>query len=137
MRVEQIDQVTINVKSLEESVKLLSETLGITFLPPRDVTVGNTRLRFAWSPLGLGLVESNPPEPEGFRAIGLKIENLAEVKEKMSRLGLKPLLEVDRENLHEAHFELCGVRFSIAEYPDPPPTRIAAAMLANLPAAKK
>lgn len=34
MRVDQIDQVTINVKNLEESVKLFSETLGITFLPP-------------------------------------------------------------------------------------------------------
>ena len=137
MRVDQIDQVTINIKNLEERVKLFSETLGITFLPPRDVTVGDTRLRFAWSPLGLGLVESHPSEPEGFRAIGLKIENLAEVKEKMSKLGIKPLLEVERENFREAHYTLGGVRFSIAEYPDPPPTRAAAVMLGNLLAEKK
>src|SRR5262245_27191096 len=63
MRVDKIDQITINVKNLEESVKLFSDTLGITFLPTREVTVGGTRLRFAWSSLGLGLVESDPPEP--------------------------------------------------------------------------
>jgi catechol 2,3-dioxygenase-like lactoylglutathione lyase family enzyme len=137
MRIDQIDQVTINVKNLEESVKLFSDTLGITFLPTREVTVGNTRLRFAWSSLRLGLVESNPPEPEGFRAIGLKVENLAELKEKMIKLGLKPLLEVDRENFHEAHYALGGVRFSIAEYPDPPPTRVAAVLLGHLLAEKK
>lgn len=137
MRIDQIDQVTINVKNLEESVKLFSETLGITFLPPRDVTVGKTRLRFAWSPLGLGLVESDPPEPEGFRAIGLKIDNLAELKENMTQAGLQPLLEVERENFREAHYALGGVRFSIAEYPDPPPTRIAAVLLGNLLAEKK
>ena len=137
MRVDQIDQITINVKNLEESVKLFSDTLGITFLPTREVTVGSTRLRFAWSSLGLGLVESNPPEPEGFRAIGLKIENLPELKEKMTILGLKPLLEVERENFREAHYALGGVRFSIAEYPDPPPTRIAAVLLGDLLAQKK
>ena len=47
MRVDQIDQVTINVKNLDESVQLFSETLGITFLPTREVTAGTTRLRFA------------------------------------------------------------------------------------------
>jgi catechol 2,3-dioxygenase-like lactoylglutathione lyase family enzyme len=137
MRVDQIDQVTINVKNLEASVKLFSAALGLTFLPPREVKVGNTRLRFAWSPLGLGLVESDPPEPEGFRAIGLKIENLAELKEQMTTLGLKPLLEVDRENFREAHYALGGVRFSLAEYPDPPPTRVAAVLLGALLAEKK
>jgi catechol 2,3-dioxygenase-like lactoylglutathione lyase family enzyme len=137
MRVDQIDQVTINVKNLEESVKLFSESLGITFQPPREVTVGKTRLRFAWSSLGLGLVESDPPEAEGFRAIGLKVENLAELKGKMTDRGLKPLLEVDRENFREAHYALGGVRFSIAEYPDPPPIRMAAVLLGNLLAEKK
>jgi catechol 2,3-dioxygenase-like lactoylglutathione lyase family enzyme len=137
MRIDQIDQVTINVKNLEESVKLFSEALGIPFLPPREVTVGQTRLRFAWSPLGLGLVESDPPEAEGFRAIGLKIDNLAELKEKMTQAGLQPLLEVEREHFREAHYALGGVRFSIAEYPDPPPTRIAAVLLGNLLAEKK
>ena len=137
MRVDQIDQVTINVKNLEESVKLFSETLGITFLPPREVTVGKTRLRFAWSSLGLGLCESDPPEPEGFRAIGLKVENLGELKEKMTQLNLKPLLEVDRENFREAHYALGGVRFSIAEYPAPPSPRIAAVLLSSVLAAKK
>jgi hypothetical protein len=39
MRVDQIDQVTINVKNLDESVKLFSETFGITFLPTPEVTV--------------------------------------------------------------------------------------------------
>jgi catechol 2,3-dioxygenase-like lactoylglutathione lyase family enzyme len=137
MRVDQIDQVTINVKNLEESVKLFSGVLGVSFLPPREVTVGQTRLRFAWSPLGLGLVESDPPEPEGFRAIGLKVENLAELKAKMNQRGVKPLLEVDRENFREAHYALGGVRFSIAEYPDPPPNRIAAVLLGSLLAEKK
>ena len=33
------------------------------------------RLHFTWSPIGLGLVESDPPEPEGFRALGLKVDN--------------------------------------------------------------
>lgn len=137
MRIDQIDQVTINVKNLEESVKLFSTALGITFLPPREVKVGNTRLRFAWSSLGLGLVESDPPEPEGFRAIGLKIDNLAALKDAMTQLGHKPLLEVDREQFQEAHYALGGVRFSIAEYPDPPPTRMAAVLLGNLLAEKK
>ena len=137
MRVDQIDQVTINVKNLDESVKLFAETFGITFFPTREVTVGTTRLRFAWSAIGLGLCESDPPEAEGFRAIGLKIENLAELKDKMTSMGLKPLLEVDRENFREAHYALGGVRFSIAEYPDPPPTRISAVLLGNLLAGKK
>src|SRR5262249_30416812 len=56
-------------------------------------------------------------------------ENLAELKDKMMNMGLKPLLEVDRENFREAHYALGGVRFSIAEYPDPPPTRISAVLL--------
>lgn len=55
----------------------------------------------------------------------------------MAQLGLKPLLEVDQENFREAHYALGGVRFSIAEYPDPPPTRIAAVLLGNLLAEKK
>jgi len=137
VRIDQIDQITINVKNLEESVKLFSTALGITFLPPREVKVGNTRLRFAWSSLGLGLVESDPPEAEGFRAIGLKIDNLAALKDAMTQLGHKPLLEVDREQFREAHYALGGVRFSIAEYPDPPPKRMAAVLLGNLLAEKK
>jgi hypothetical protein len=137
MRIDKIDQVTINVKNLEESAKLFSEALGIRFLPTREVIVGNTRLRFAWSSVGLGLVESDPPESEGFRAIGLKVENLAELKEKMTQRGMKPLLEVNRENFREAHYALGGVRFSIAEYPDPPPIRVAAVLLGNLLAETK
>ncbi|MEW6300937.1 MAG: hypothetical protein AB1671_24925 [Thermodesulfobacteriota bacterium] len=132
MRTEKLDQVTINVKNLEESVRQFSAALGIQFLPPRDVTVGNTRLRFAWSPIGLGLVESDPPEPEGFRAIGLKVDDLAEVKKTMSAQGLAPVLEVERERFREAHYVLGGVRFSIAEYPDPPPQRMTAVLLGNL-----
>lgn len=71
------------------------------------------------------------------QAVGLKIEDLAALKEKMAQLGLKPLLEVDQENFREAHYALGGVRFSIAEYPDPLPTRIAAVLLGNLLAEKK
>lgn len=65
------------------------------------------------------------------------VGNVLLFKEKMAQLGLKPLLEVDRENFREAHSALGGVRFSIAEYPDPPPTRIAAVLLGNLLAEKK
>ncbi len=137
IRVERIDQVTLNVKNLEESVRLFSETLGISFFPPREVTVDQRRLRFAWSPIGLGLVESDPPEPEGFRAVGLKIENLAALKGLMAQKGFKPLLEVERENLREAHYALGGVRFSIAEYPSPPPTRVASILLGGLLVPKK
>lgn len=132
MRAERLDQVTINVKNLEESVQRFSAALGVQFLPPREVTVGNTRLRFAWSPIGLGLVESDPPEPEGFRAIGLKVDNLAELKATMTAQGLTPVLEVERERFREAHYVVGGVRFSIAEYPDPPPYRVAAVLLGNL-----
>lgn len=137
MRVDRIDQVTINVKNIEASVKLFSEALGIPFLPTREVNVGDKCLHFAWSSLGLGLVESDPPEPEGFRAIGLKIEDLAALKEGMTQQGIKPLLEVDREDFREAHYALGGVRFSIAEYPAPPPTRMASVLLGNLLADKK
>ncbi|MCS6927604.1 MAG: VOC family protein [Candidatus Binatia bacterium] len=137
MRAEKLDQVTINVKNLEESVQRFSAALGIQFLPPREVTVGNTRLRFAWSPIGLGLVESDPPEPEGFRAIGLKVDNLAELKATMTAQGLTPVLEVERERFREAHYVVGGVRFSIAEYPDPPPIRVAAVLLGNLLAEQK
>lgn len=136
MRTEKLDQVTMNVKNLEESVQRFSAVLGIQFLPPRAVTVGSTRLRFAWSPIGLGLVESDPPESEGFRAIGLKVDNLAEIKAAMSAQGLTPVLEVERERFREAHYIIGGVRFSIAEYPDPPPSRAAAVLLGNLLAEK-
>jgi catechol 2,3-dioxygenase-like lactoylglutathione lyase family enzyme len=137
MGVNQIDQITINVKNLEESVKLFSGALGITFLPPHEVMVGKTRLRFAWSSIGLGLVESDPPEPEGFRAIGLKVDSLTALKDQMTQRGLSPLLEVDRARFHEAHYALGGVRLSIAEYPDPPPPRISAVLLGNLLDEKK
>jgi hypothetical protein len=39
MCVDQIDQVTVNVKNLDESVKLFYETFGILFLPTREVAV--------------------------------------------------------------------------------------------------
>ena len=137
MRIDHIDQVTLNVTNLEESMALFTDTLGITFLPIREVTVGEKHMRFAWTSLGLGLVESDPPEPEGFRAIGFQLEDLPAVKEKMTKLGKEPLLEVDREFFREAHYELNNVRFSMAEYPSPPATRVASVMLGDLWKQKK
>lgn len=118
MRAEQIDQVTINVKNLEESVKLFSEVLGIQFGEVIEAKVAGHDVRFAFSTMGIGLAQQDPPE-EGFRALGVKVDDVDEMKKQMDARGYEPLSYV-QQPLKELQYHLGGVRFNFGEYAGAP-----------------
>lgn len=118
MRAEQIDQVTINVKNLEESVKLFSEVLGINFGDPIEARVAGHDVRFAFSTMGIGLAQQDPPE-EGFRALGIKVDDVDEMKQQMDSRGHEPLSHIQAP-LKELQYMIGGVRFNFGEYPGAP-----------------
>ena len=128
MKAEQIDQVTINVKDLEASVKLFSEVLGVKFGEVIEAKVAGHDVRFAFSNMGIGLAQQDPPE-EGFRALGIKVDNVDEMKKQMDAQGHEPLSYI-HEPLKELQYIIGGVRFNFAEYPGAPaPNRPLALLL--------
>ena len=118
MRAEQIDQVTINVKNLEESIKLFSEVLGIRFGEPLEAKVAGHDVRFAFSTMGIGLAQQDPPE-EGFRALGVKVDDVDEMKKQMDARGYEPLSHIQAP-LKELQYIIGGVRFNFGEYQGAP-----------------
>ena len=118
MRAEQIDQVTINVKNLEESVALFSDVLGIQFGDPIEAQVAGHDVRFAFSTLGIGLAQQDPPE-EGFRALGVKVDDVDAMKKQMDERGYTPLSHI-QQPLKELQYNIGGVRFNFGEYPGAP-----------------
>ncbi len=128
MRAEQVDQVTINVKNLGESVKLFSEVLGVKFGDVIEAKVAGHDVRFSFSTMGIGLAQQDPPE-EGFRALGIKVDDVDEMKKQMDALGYEPLSHI-QEPIKELQYIIGGVRFNFGEYSSAPvPNRPLALLL--------
>ncbi|MEL0083584.1 MAG: VOC family protein [Gammaproteobacteria bacterium] len=132
MRAEQIDQVTLSVKDLEQSVEFFGDMLGITFAEPIEAEVGGRKVRFAFSNIGIGLAQEEPPGEEGVRALGLKVDDVDGLKAKMDALGMEPLNHI-QEPLKEVQYRIGGVRFNFGEYQGAPvPNRALSLLLKRM-----
>lgn len=130
MRVEQLDQITLCVHNLEESMRFFSEVLGLTFLAPIEADVGGQKVRFAMSPVGIGLAQPEQPAEEGVRAVGVKVDDMEELKRRLGSRGFKPLVDMKTDKFHEVQYVIGGVRFNFGQYqPVPAPNRIGALRL--------
>ena len=130
MRAEQLDQVTLHVRNLEESMGFFSEVLGITFLAPFEANIGGQKVRFAMSTVGIGLAQPEQLAEEGVRAVGIKVDDMEELKRKLLDRGLKPIVDLKTKNFHEVQYVIGGVRFNFGQYqPAPAPNRILALRL--------
>ncbi|MFH1382852.1 MAG: VOC family protein [Chloroflexota bacterium] len=140
MKVEKLDSVSIGVKNLDEAEKLFSDLFGMTFkrVPYGEVEhkremadsagdahrsfVGTSR-RAAISPMGLRLVEMNPPvEKEGVRVFYLKVTDIEQAVAEMKRKGIRLLHETKVGNVKQAQFnpdDLHGCRIDLIEYEGP------------------
>lgn len=125
MRAEQLDQVTFHVRNLEESMGFFSEVLGLTFLAPFEANIAGQKVRFAMSTLGIGLAQPDQPAEEGVRAVGIKVDDVEELKRRFMSRGLKPIVDVKTDNFHEVQYVIRGVRFNFGQYQSAPlPNRI-------------
>lgn len=132
MAVQHIDQVTLSVINLEESMALYSEILGVSFAEPVEATVAGKKVRFAFSNIGIGLAQEDPPGPEGFRALGLKVDDVDALKRKMDALGLEPISQIE-EPLKELQYIIGGARLNFGEYQDAPlPNRALSLLLKRM-----
>jgi len=125
---EHLEQVAIHVKDLEVSMSVYEE-LGVKFLPIMRVEGPPGTFRTAGSNIGISLVEV---EPEGLRAVGFKVQDLAGIKAKLAQHGIEPVLEFDADGYDEAQFVIDNVRFSFAEYDPIAPGRMTAAILSRI-----
>ena len=135
MKVEKVDRVAINVKNLDEAVKLFSDLFGITFyrVPQeklkRTVTEHGDRPfeelvhKVAISPIGLHIrEESSPVTKEGVFSFHLKVSNLDEAKAEMKAKGIRLLMELTQGGQRGAVYssdDLYGVRIVLVEYEGP------------------
>ena len=123
MKVEKLELVTVNVKNLDEAVKLFSDILGTTFVNlERDVE--KTKQKIAVERTGLmELIESSPPmEKEGVRSPVFKVPNVEQAKAEMKQKGIRLIKEIERSGFKEAIFspdDLHGIRLSLIEYEAP------------------
>ncbi|MFC2017525.1 VOC family protein [Chloroflexota bacterium] len=142
MKIEKIEGVSVNVKNLDEAVKLFSDILGITFVDFTDVPAEKTVTEHADRPFeqaktGKGggmkvaldragymmLIEMDPPlEKEGLRTLRFKVPNLEQAKAEMKRKGIRLLAEAKVGGMREAifsHDDLHGIRLVFQEYEAP------------------
>ena len=136
MKIEKIEHISINVKSLDEAVKRFSGVLGTTFVYPDEETtektateyadpaLDKTKLREAMDQTGcLTLVESNPPlGKEGLRSIYFKVPDLEQAKEEIKQKGIRLTAIAKQGSMKEATFsadDLHGVRLILTEYEGP------------------
>ena len=142
MKIEKIEHVAVNVKNLDEAVKLFSDILGTTFTDVSDVEVEKTvtehappfekvqqpgkggNERVAIDRRGfLALVESAPPmEKEGLRSIHFKVPDIEQAKAEMKQKGIRLTANVKAGSMKEAVFSadyLHGVRLILNEYKAP------------------
>jgi|SRR5690554_713031 len=140
MKVERMEVVGVNVKSLDMAMKLFSEILEIEFVDFRfgqDVKVqsGSTDVadaatldlngtRIAIDPTGyLELIETTPAmEHEGFRNMHFKVPDLEAAKAELKGKGIRLIADTKVGGLKEAIFhpdDLHGVRLCLIEYTAP------------------
>jgi len=141
MKVEKLERVAISVKNLDEAIKLFSGVLNISFnIIPYDTGIKRTGTvtadselgskerekrpaKLAISPLGLALVETDPPpEKEGLRSLLLKVANLEQAKVEMETKGITKLAEATLGGQREAIYspdDCHGVRIALIDYDTP------------------
>ena len=137
MEIEKLDGVAVDVKNLDEAIKLVSDILGVTFVKfPEDLKIeetttehgsrnsGGTKPRVAMDRAGLlELIESDPPtEKEGLRSIQFKVANLERAKAEMKQKGIRRIADIKVWGLRAAIFspdDLHGRRLSLVEYETP------------------
>ena len=136
MKVEKLERVVIGVKNLDEALKFFSGVLNISFdIIPMDTEVKRTATttkdeerkiyptKLAISPLGLALVETDPPpEKEGLRSLLLKVSDLEQAKAKMESKGITKTAEATIGGQKEAIYnadDCHGVRVVLIDYDTP------------------
>ena len=134
MKIERLDRVAINVRSIEETQKFFSDLLGTKFeMSPLETLEkeehvasspdGTVFKGIAFSPIGLELIETSPPcKEEGLRSFHLKVSDIEEAKAEMKRKGVRLVAEFRHGGLKEAIFsreDLHGVRLVLVEYDAP------------------
>ncbi len=127
------DRVTINVKNLEKAKQFFSNLFETTFEDmPEPILRGDvkiehnpppdsfTKRRFAVSPIGIELFETDPPvEKEGVRNVMWRVDNLEKAKEEMKRKGIRHLFDARCGTWKEAIYsadDVHGVRWVLTEY---------------------
>lgn len=138
MKVEKLARGAFGVRNLDDSVKIFSDLLGITFVKLSDeVKKGSIiskksytehaspsqiklQRKAAVSQVGLELVETDPPvEKEGLRSFHLKASNIEEAKKELKEKGLFLVQEVELGGVKGTIFRpdgLHGVTLVLAEY---------------------
>ncbi len=134
MEVEKLDGVAVDVKNLDEAIRLFSDILGVTFVKfPEDLkieetttehgsrTAGGTKPKVAMDRAGLlELIESDPPtEKEGLRSIHFKVSNLEQARAEMKQKGIRLIADIKVGGLKAAIFnpdDLHGIQLYLVEY---------------------
>ena len=137
MKVEKMEVLAVNVKNLNEAIKLFSDILGVTFVKfPEDLKIEETttdhaspaaegiKHKIAMDRAGfMGLIESDPPtEKEGLRSIQFKVANLERAKAEMKQKGIRRIADIKVGGLKEAIFssdDLHGIQLCLVEYETP------------------
>lgn len=125
---EALEQVAVHVDDLEKSMAVWQD-LGVRFLPIMNTVIGGDAFRLVVSPVGLSLVETQPP---GLRAVGFRVHDLPGITAKLGGHGIEPILDFAADGYAETHFMIDDVRFSYAEYPKVRPARPVAAIVGGL-----
>lgn len=140
MKIERISAVAVDVKNLDEAVKLFSDLFGFAFdkIPFNEIkkvktltehadrTYEEQKYEAAISPVGdpaldvgLELIAMPPFQREGLRALGLKVSDLEQAKAEMKEKGIRLLADVVVGGVKEAIYDLHGVRLALSEYEAP------------------
>lgn len=143
MEIERLERVAVAVKNIDEAIALFSKVFGFTFVKTvelcaeagveRKKTITEhgdyaseeawNRAKVAISPIGLEVIESDPPvEKEGVRSFHFKVSNLEQAKAEMKEKGIRLVAQLDIGLLKEAIYsaeDLCGCRIVLTEYATP------------------
>ena len=140
MKIERMEVVGINVKNLDQAIKVFSDILEVEFSDFRfgkdiqvqslasdaadSATLSFDGTRIAIDPKGyLELIESTPAtEQEGLRNVHFKVANLDDAKAEMKRKGIRMIADTRVGGLKEAIFhpdDLFGIRLCLIEYDAP------------------
>ncbi|SFJ30063.1 hypothetical protein [Thermoflavimicrobium dichotomicum] len=86
MRVKGIERVALEVKDMDESVELFSKLLGTRF-QRKDLKIGSSSVKLAFSSLGIELIQEQDSEYDKLRSFHLRVEDINEVPAAVSEMG--------------------------------------------------
>lgn len=132
MKIEKLDHVSINVRSLAKAKKFFADLLGTEFCD--NSPFPEIDLNAAIEPLGIELCEPFSPDGElsktiehrgeGVALISFKVPSVGEAIAEMKSRGIRQIGMVDRPNLKEALFhpkDTNGVMIAFIEYKEAHP----------------